>query len=63
MELPPLLSAKHVMYICSCSRPTAYEIMNQPHRVVWQNGKGTMKRLLRDTFLEQLEQECKQQSA
>lgn len=59
MELPPLLSAKHIMFICSCSRPKAYEIMNQPHRIVWQQSKGEMKRLLRDSFLDQLTQECK----
>lgn len=55
IEYPPLLSAKHIMNILSCSRPTAYEIMKQPHRPVWKHGKTV--RLHRDLFLTQLEQE------
>lgn len=58
-QYPPLLSAKHIMHILSCSRSKAYEIMEQPHRLVWQSGKGGTKRLHRDSFLAQLEQECK----
>lgn len=63
MELPPLLSVKHVMFICSCSKPKAYEIMRQGHRIVWQKDKGDMLRLLRDPFLEQLANESKRVSA
>lgn len=55
--LPPLLSYLHVMFICSCSEPTAYEIMKEPHRMVWHRGK--MIRLHRDSFLEQLKNESK----
>jgi len=57
--LPPLLTTKHVMFIMSCSRPKAEEIMNQPHRQVWQERPGGIKRLHRDLFLEQLKNECK----
>ncbi|UVI31177.1 helix-turn-helix domain-containing protein [Paenibacillus spongiae] len=56
-QYPPLLTAKHVAQICSCHINTAYEIMKQPHRPVWKQGK--MVRLLRDDFLEQLKQESK----
>lgn len=58
IEYPPLLSAKHIMEICSVSRPTAYEIMKQPHRPRWKEGEGLgLKRLHRDLFLQQLELE------
>lgn len=63
MDLPPLLSCKHVMYVLSCSRPKAEEIMNQPHRPLWQAEFKGIKRLHRDIFLEQLKQECKGVSA
>lgn len=59
MELPPLLSAKHVMFIMSCSRDKAYQIMKQPHRPIFQGDKGEMLRLDRDIFLEQIKSECK----
>jgi hypothetical protein len=57
MEYPPLLSAKHIMHMLSVSRPKAYEIMCEPHRPVWRH--GTLKRLHRDLFLAQLEEESK----
>jgi hypothetical protein len=57
MELPPLLSAKHIMFICSCSRSKAYDIMFEPHRIVWRNGKNV--RLLKEPFLNQLVEESK----
>lgn len=64
MELPPLLSAKHIMFIFDCSRPKANAIMNEPHRPVWNppGGRkpGEILRLHRDTFLAQLEQESRQ---
>lgn len=59
MELPPLLTTKHVMFVMSCSRPKAEQIMNQPHRPVWQEGPKGIKRLHRDIFLDQLKNECK----
>ena len=55
--LPPMLNYQHVMFICSCSEPTAYEIMKEGHRPIWRRGK--MIRLHRDPFLEQLKNECK----
>lgn len=62
MELPPLLSAKHIMFIFDCSRPKANAIMNEPHRPVWnpERKPGEMLRLHRDLFLSQLEQESRQ---
>lgn len=57
-QYPPLLSVKHIMHIMSCSKTKAYDIMNEPHRLVWQQGKRETKRLYRDAFLEQLAQEC-----
>lgn len=55
MNYPELLGASDVAKICGCSRPTAYVIMNEPHRPQWRKGK--MLRLHRDLFLEQLRQE------
>lgn len=57
--LPPYLTTKHVMFIMTCSRPKAEEIMKQPHRQIWQERPGGIIRLHRDTFLEQLKNECK----
>ncbi len=57
MELPPLLAVEHVMWICSVSKPKAYLIMDEPHRKKWAN--GGLKRIHRDSFLEQLESESK----
>lgn len=57
-QYPPLLTAKHIAEICSCHITTAYEIMKQPQRPVWRNGK--MVRMLRDEFLEQLKLEVQE---
>lgn len=54
-QYPPLLTAKHIAHICSCHITTAYEIMRQPHRPVWRQGK--MVRIYRDAFLAQLAEE------
>lgn len=56
-DYPPLLTATHISEILSCHRTTAYEIMREPHRPVWRNGKKV--RLHRDLFLKQLEEESK----
>lgn len=65
MELPPLLTSTHIMFIFSCSRPKANEIMKEPHRPVWIPPGGRkpkdILRLHRDLFLEQLEQESHKQ--
>lgn len=55
-EYPPLLTAKHLSEILSCHITTAYEVMQQPHRPVWRNGRQV--RMHRDLFLKQLEEEC-----
>lgn len=59
-EYPPLLTAKHIAEICSCHITTAYNIMIQPNRPIWRNGK--MVRMHRDLFFEQLAIESSQQS-
>jgi hypothetical protein len=56
-EYPILLGATHIAEICNCSRSTAYEIMRQPGRPRWKNGKKV--RLHRDLFFAQLEQEAR----
>ncbi|ANY67280.1 hypothetical protein BBD42_12960 [Paenibacillus sp. BIHB 4019] len=52
---PHLLAASHVSEICSCHLTTAYEIMKEPHRPRWQNGRKV--RLHRDVFFEQIKEE------
>lgn len=57
MELPPLLTVKHVMWICGVSKPKATQIMSEPHRKIWKHGAN--RRIHRDSFLEQLANESK----
>lgn len=56
-EYPILLGAVHIAEICGCSRSSAYEIMREPGRPRWVNGKKV--RLHRDLFFAQLEQESR----